>query len=99
MLPILLGYYSPHGAVLVSPLFFGIAHFHHMIERIRKGQDLQTAFFISSFQVQLQSDYDFQLTFQNVLVFHIIQEPQLQGIIFQAIYELLNYLKTDELRN
>ena len=89
MLPILLGYYSPHGAVLVSPLFFGIAHFHHMIERIRKGQDLQTAFFISSFQVQLQSDYDFQLTFQNVLVFHIIQEPQLQGSMFQAIYELL----------
>lgn len=51
MLPILLGYYSPQGAVLVSPLFFGVAHFHHMIERIRKGIDFQTAFFISAFQV------------------------------------------------
>ncbi len=88
MLPILLGYYSPHGAVLVSPLFFGVAHFHHMIERIRKGQDLQTAFFISSFQVQLQSDNEFQLTFKNVLVFYIIQEPQSQGSIFQAF---MNY--------
>jgi hypothetical protein len=51
MLPILLGYYSPQGAILVSPLFFGVAHFHHMIERIRKGVDVQTAFFISAFQV------------------------------------------------
>ena len=24
-------------AVLISPLFFGVAHLHHMIERIRKG--------------------------------------------------------------
>jgi prenyl protein peptidase len=50
MLPILLGYYTTSGAVIMSPFFFGIAHFHHMIERIRRGQDIQTAFFISSFQ-------------------------------------------------
>jgi len=50
MVPILLGHYSPTGAVIMSPLFFGIAHFHHMIERIRRGQDVKTAFFISSFQ-------------------------------------------------
>ena len=51
MLPILLGYYTPQGAILVSPLFFGVAHFHHMIEKIRKGQDVQTAFLVSLFQV------------------------------------------------
>ena len=50
MMPILLGSYSKTGAVIMSPLFFGIAHFHHMIERIRRGQDMKTAFFISSFQ-------------------------------------------------
>jgi len=50
MMPILLGSYSKTGAVIMSPLFFGIAHFHHMIERIRRGQDVKTAFFISSFQ-------------------------------------------------
>ena len=50
MVPILLGSYSKTGAVIMSPLFFGIAHFHHMIERIRRGQDMKTAFFISSFQ-------------------------------------------------
>lgn len=50
MVPILLSYYTPKGAILMSPLFFGIAHFHHMIERIRRGQEIQTAFFISTFQ-------------------------------------------------
>ena len=50
MVPILLSYYSVKTTVIVSPLFFGIAHFHHMIERIRRGQDKKTAFFISSFQ-------------------------------------------------
>ena len=43
MMPILLGYYTPKGAVLVAPLFFGVAHLHHMIERIRKGMNRSTA--------------------------------------------------------
>ena len=38
MLPVLLGWYTGLRAILVSPLFFGVAHFHHMVERIRKGQ-------------------------------------------------------------
>merc|ERR1712012_277410 len=50
MVPILLSYYSPRFTVFMSPLFFGIAHFHHMIERIRRGQDLKTALLISTFQ-------------------------------------------------
>ena len=32
------GYYSQFWAVIISPLFFGVAHFHHMVERIRKGE-------------------------------------------------------------
>lgn len=50
MLPILLGRYSTKNVVLFSPMLFGIAHFHHMIERVRSGQSLQSAFLISSFQ-------------------------------------------------
>ena len=52
MVPILLGYYSPQGAVVVAPLFFGIAHLHHMIERIRKGHQWKEAIIISLFQVR-----------------------------------------------
>lgn len=50
MIPILLGYYTPNQAVLISPLFFGVAHLHHMIERIRQGQSVMTSFLVSLFQ-------------------------------------------------
>ncbi|CAB4054341.1 RCE1 [Lepeophtheirus salmonis] len=40
MIPILIGYFGPKASVLVSPLLFGIAHFHHMVEKINQGQDL-----------------------------------------------------------
>ena len=50
MVPVLLGYYSHFYAILISPLFFGVAHFHHMVERIRKGQDIMTSFLVSMFQ-------------------------------------------------
>lgn len=50
MVPVLLGYYSHFWAIIISPLFFGVAHFHHMVERIRKGQDILTSFLVSMFQ-------------------------------------------------
>ena len=71
MVPILLGYYSPHGAVIMSPLFFGIAHFHHMIERIRRGQDFQTAFFISSFQFAYTTVFGMYSAFLFVRTGHL----------------------------
>lgn len=50
MLPVLLGHYTQTQAVIISPLFFGVAHFHHMVERIRKGERVFNAFVISMFQ-------------------------------------------------
>lgn len=50
MVPILLGYYTHTQAIIISPLFFGVAHFHHMVERIRKGQGIFPAFLVSVFQ-------------------------------------------------
>jgi len=50
MVPVLLGYYTHKQAIIISPLFFGVAHFHHMVERIRKGQDVFTSFLVSVFQ-------------------------------------------------
>ena len=50
MLPILLRNYSVKTAIIISPMFFGIAHFHHMIEKIQKGQDVKSALFMSTFQ-------------------------------------------------
>ena len=31
-------------------MFFGIAHFHHMIEKIQRGQDVKSALLMSTFQ-------------------------------------------------
>ena len=76
MLPILLGYYSPQDAIIVSPLFFGFAHFHHMIEKIRRGTDLQTAFFISAFQVSRLREY---LVYTSIL-FAMKIYPYLNGL-------------------
>lgn len=49
MLPLLLQSFSPFTAIFICPLFFGVAHFHHMIERMRKGLDFKTAFLASCF--------------------------------------------------
>ena len=51
LIPLLLGPFTWRGTVLVSPLFFGVAHLHHMIERVRSGIDVQTAVVVSLFQV------------------------------------------------
>jgi prenyl protein peptidase len=50
MVPVLLGHYTHTQAIVISPLFFGVAHFHHMVERIRKGQEVLPAFLVSVFQ-------------------------------------------------
>lgn len=48
MMPLLLQSYRPTTAVLLTPLFFGVAHLHHNIERVRSGMDWKTAFIVSS---------------------------------------------------
>ncbi|XP_014247330.1 CAAX prenyl protease 2 [Cimex lectularius] len=51
MLPILIQCFRPQTAVFVSPIFFGLAHLHHMVGRIRSGVNLHTALLISIFQL------------------------------------------------
>ncbi|XP_046996541.1 CAAX prenyl protease 2 isoform X1 [Schistocerca americana] len=50
MLPLLLQCFRPMTAVFVCPLFFGVAHFHHMVERMKTGLDFRHALMISCFQ-------------------------------------------------
>lgn len=47
MLPAMLQCIHPITAVFVCPLFFGIAHFHHISERFKSGLDLKSVLFIS----------------------------------------------------
>lgn len=47
MLPLLLQCFRPSTAIFLCPFFFGLAHFHHMIPRMKQGFDLKTALFVS----------------------------------------------------
>ncbi|XP_018350382.1 PREDICTED: CAAX prenyl protease 2 isoform X1 [Trachymyrmex septentrionalis] len=50
MLPLLLQCFTPTTAIFVCPLFFGVAHFHHVVERVKMGMSIKHALFISCFQ-------------------------------------------------
>ncbi|XP_015433384.1 PREDICTED: CAAX prenyl protease 2 [Dufourea novaeangliae] len=50
MLPLLLQCFTPVTAIFVSSLFFGAAHFHHIVDRVREGVSLKRALLISCFQ-------------------------------------------------
>ncbi|KAK9892286.1 hypothetical protein WA026_019093 [Henosepilachna vigintioctopunctata] len=50
MMPLLLQCFQPMTVVFTVPLFFGIAHFHHLRERMKQGFSLQSALQISLFQ-------------------------------------------------
>uniref|UniRef100_A0A1B6HVQ7 CAAX prenyl protease 2 n=1 Tax=Homalodisca liturata TaxID=320908 RepID=A0A1B6HVQ7_9HEMI len=50
MLPLLLQCFRPTTAIFVCPLFFGIAHLHHVAERLKYGMELKKALLLSCFQ-------------------------------------------------
>lgn len=50
MLPVLVQCLKPMTAVFVAPFLFGIAHFHHMFDKIKSGCDIKSAMVVSTFQ-------------------------------------------------
>ena len=50
MLPFLVPSFGEYKAMFVCPLFFGVAHFHHLIEKIRNGSYVKTAVLHATFQ-------------------------------------------------
>ncbi|XP_015588420.1 CAAX prenyl protease 2 [Cephus cinctus] len=50
MLPLLLQCFTPTTAIFICPLFFGVAHLHHVVERTKTGMELKHVLFISCFQ-------------------------------------------------
>ncbi|KAJ8246776.1 hypothetical protein GJAV_G00255280 [Gymnothorax javanicus] len=48
MLPMLVPCAGPNTAILTCPLFFGVAHFHHVIELLRFRQGSVSAIFLSA---------------------------------------------------
>lgn len=50
MLPLLLQTFQPRLAMLITPLLFGLAHLHHIKERLRDGTALKIVLTVSFFQ-------------------------------------------------
>lgn len=50
MLPLLMDCLQPQDSVFICPLFFGFAHFHHVVGRVKNGYKLKSAVLLSVFQ-------------------------------------------------
>ncbi|XP_058057241.1 CAAX prenyl protease 2 [Anopheles bellator] len=50
MLPLLLQTFRPSVAMLITPLLFGLAHLHHIKERLQNGRPLREVLIVSFFQ-------------------------------------------------
>ncbi|XP_058461899.1 CAAX prenyl protease 2 [Malaya genurostris] len=50
MLPLLLQTFQPKVAILITPLLFGLAHLHHINERLRDGTPMKIVLTVSLFQ-------------------------------------------------
>lgn len=79
MLPVLLGAFSWRNAVVLSPLFFGVAHLHHMAERVRQGQDFRTAAFVSLFQMVYTTVFGAYSAFLFLRTGHLVAPVVVHG--------------------
>ncbi|KAK4301065.1 hypothetical protein Pmani_026771 [Petrolisthes manimaculis] len=91
MLPILLQCVSPGRAVFIAPLFFGVAHLHHAVDRVRAGTDLPTIILVSSFQFLYTSVFGFYSAFLFIRTGHFLP-------LF-AVHAFCNHMGLPELKN
>lgn len=54
MMPLLLHSFRPMTAVMITSLFFGIGHLHHIVDRMQSGMDKKTALIISCKNLEFQ---------------------------------------------
>ena len=50
MMPLLVPVYGVVQSIFIAPLFFGVAHFHHIWEEIKKGNEVSKVLLVSCFQ-------------------------------------------------
>lgn len=66
-------------SILIAPLFFGTAHLHHMLERIRKGQNVKQAVLMSIFQMHYTTIFGMYSAFLFVRTGHLIAPVIVHG--------------------
>ncbi|XP_023294298.2 CAAX prenyl protease 2 [Lucilia cuprina] len=59
MMPLILQSFTPVTAVFITPLFFGVAHIHHIVERLSMGMEFSTALIMSLSQLTYTTLFGF----------------------------------------
>ncbi|XP_055905652.1 CAAX prenyl protease 2 [Eupeodes corollae] len=72
MMPLILQSFTPIKSVFITPLFFGVAHFHHISERLSTGLDLKTAVIVSCFQLTYTTLFGFYSAYLFAKTGHFI---------------------------
>ncbi|XP_040566558.1 CAAX prenyl protease 2 [Lepeophtheirus salmonis] len=99
MIPILIGYFGPKASILVSPLLFGIAHFHHMVEKINQGQDFMSAFFISGLQFSYTTVFGTFSAYLFLMTGHLVAPVVVHGFCnFMGFPDLVEFCHLEGLR-
>ena len=72
MLPLLVPKYDLVLSTFIAPLFFGVAHFHHVIEEIRKGERILPVILTSCFQMMYTTLFGAYSAFLFLRTGHLI---------------------------
>lgn len=72
MLPLLLQCFTPTTAIFICPLFFGVAHFHHVVDRVKTGMKIKLALLIACFQFAYTTLFGAYAAFLFVKTGHLI---------------------------
>lgn len=72
MMPLILQSFPPLTAVFITPLFFGVAHLHHIAERVSLGVDWTTALLIGLFQFIYTTLFGFYSAYLFARTGHLI---------------------------
>ncbi|KAH8365544.1 hypothetical protein KR093_001871 [Drosophila rubida] len=72
MMPLILQSFTPLTAVFITPLFFGVAHLHHIAERLSLGMELSTSLLIGLFQFTYTTLFGFYSAYLFARTGHMI---------------------------
>ncbi|KAK9731365.1 Type II CAAX prenyl endopeptidase Rce1-like [Popillia japonica] len=101
MLPILLQCFSPMTAVFVCPLFFGAGHFHHVIEKMKKGMKFKHAMMVSCFHCFYTTIFGIYSAYLLLRTGHFasafIVHAFCNHMGFPEFHELVNYEKKQKI--
>lgn len=97
MLPLLLQCFTPPTAIFMCSSFFGLAHFHHIVERTKMGMNLKHAIVISckrnrkilNDENRTKLQYENNWYYSNKLIFKIFKFIQINSQLISKNFNII----------